>query len=212
MQQIEDRSLMIDALSERVLRKLSTSVWRQLFLQPRHEAMHFERGTGTLLCAQLQAPSWSAGAHLLGELSYLAGSHGGSVDPCPESAALVRFEHPAAALDMALQMQELAGDSPFQIGIVSGACTTAVLHLEGGPLRVLAGAEVRRATEVARLAAAGTIRMDAATYLALQERIGQRRTGVVSTEYEGDEMTAVSLTPPPPSTAYLSTFAGLGLT
>lgn len=212
MLQTEDQSLMLDALSERVLRNLSTSVWRQLFLRPPAEVMRLEQGNGTLLCAELHAPSWSAGAHLLADLAYLAGCHGGYVDPCPESAALVRFEHPAAALDMALQMQELAVDSPFQIGLVSGACTMAAFNLEGELLRMLAGAEVQRATAVARLAAAGTIRMDAATYLALQDQIGERRTGVVSTEYEGDEMTAVSLTLPPPSTAYLSTFAGLGLT
>lgn len=212
MQQTNDQSLMIDALSDRVLRNLSTSVWRQLFLEPGDERMRLEQGVGTLLCAELQAPSWSSGAHLLGELSYLAGCHGGYVDPCPASAALVRFDHPAAALDMALQMQQLASDAPFQIGIVSGALTTAAFRLDGGTLRMLAGDEVQRAGEVARLAAAGTIRMDAATYLALQDEIAQSRTGVVSTEYEGEEITAVSLTLTPPSNAYLSTFAGLGRT
>jgi hypothetical protein len=204
--------MLIEELSDRVLRSLSTTVWRKLFLEPRESVMHFEQEPATLLCAELHAPSWSAGAHLLSELAYLARRHGGEVDPCPPTAALVRFSNPAAALEMAWQMQQLASDAPFQIGIVTGPCTTASFRLDGGVLRVLAGAEVGRAAAVAALAAAGTIRLDGATYHGLQQEIGGITSGVISTEYEGDEVTAVSLTLPPSSTAYLSTFAGLGLT
>lgn len=209
----EDPSVMLDALSERVLRHLSVTAWRKLFLQnPRSDVMHFEHSSGTLLCAELPGARWRAGAPVLAELSFLANCYGGHVDPCPPTAALIQFDEPTLALDMALQLQEVANDTAFQVGIVTGSFTTAVLRLDGKLLRMLVGAEVTRAAAVARLATAGTIRMGAESYLALQDNIARVPAGVISTEYEDDQMTAVSLTLAPRSTAYLSTFAGLGLT
>src|SRR4249920_796179 len=108
--QFEDPSLMLDALSQRVLRHLSATAWRQLFLRPVHEAMHFASVQGTLLCAAALVPAWSAGAGAQRDLEFLARSHGGELDPCPQASALVRFDDPHDALAMAIELQQSASE------------------------------------------------------------------------------------------------------
>ena len=208
----DDPSLLLETLSDRVLRSLSPAVWRKLFLRPHQEVMEFEPGRGTLLCAAVQVPAWGMAAGVLSEVAYLAACHGGELDPCPEATALVRFEDAESALEMALELQHLACDARFQVGLVSGACTVASLKLEGGPLRVLLGDAVERAGAVARLASPGTIRIAPETFSQLQRALVDFGRGVLTTEFEGDAMTAVSLTLTPKSNSQLSSFAGLGLT
>ncbi|HEY0826268.1 MAG TPA: hypothetical protein VGD76_20945 [Ramlibacter sp.] len=212
MQYTQDPSLVLDALSTRVLGALSPSAWRKLFLRPHHEVMQFAPARGTFLCAAVQVPAWSAGASMLSELSFLAATHGGELDPCPPATALVRFDDAQAALEMAREMQNMMCDVRFQVGLVSGDCTLASLQLEGRVLRLLAGDAVDRAEAVTRLAAPGTIRIAPETFALLHEDIVGMSHWMVTTEYEGDSMTAASLTLPPRANAHLSTFAGLGLT
>ncbi len=212
MQSTQDPSLVLDALSNRVLRTLSPSAWRKLFLRPHHEVMQFTPARGTFLCAAMQVPAWSAGASVLSELSFLAATHGGDLDPCPQSTALVRFDDAQAALDMAREMQNMMCDVRFQVGLVSGDCTLAALQLEGLVLRVLVGDTVERAEAVTRQASPGTIRIAPETFALLQEDIVGMPHWMMTTEYEGDCMTAASLTLPPRANSQLSTFAGLGLT
>jgi class 3 adenylate cyclase len=95
---------------------------------------------------------------------------------------------------------------------VSGDCTLASLQLEGRLLRVLVGEAVDRAEAVTAMASPGTIRISPETFALLQEDIVGMPHWMVTTEYEGDCMTAASLTLPPRGNAQLSTFAGLGLT
>ncbi len=212
MQSNENASLVLDALSTRVLRTLSPGAWRKLFLRPHQEVMQFAPARGTFLCAAAQVPSWSASGDLLSELSFLASSHGGELDPCPQSTALVRFDDPLAALDMAREMQNMICDVRFQVGLASGDCTLASLQLEGRVLRVLVGDAVDRAEAVAHMASPGTIRIAPESYALLQDDIIGMSHWMVTTEYEGDCMTAASLTLPPRANSQLSTFAGLGLT
>lgn len=208
----EDPSLLLDALSTRVLRSLSPVAWRELFLRPHQEVMRFTPAGGTLLCAAAQLPAWSPDAAVQSELAFLAAAHGGELDPCPPETALVRFADPFAALDMALQMQQMACDARFQIGLVTGDCTQVMVHLDGRTLRMFVGGAVEQAEAVARLAAPGSIRISPETYARVQDAIGSVRSWMLTSEYEGELMTAASLTPPPRPSAALSTFAGLGLT
>jgi hypothetical protein len=208
----EDPFLLLDALSGRVLRSFSPAAWRKLFLRPHHEVMQFAPVQGTFLCASMQLPAWNAPADVVSEIAFLAATHGGDLDPCPPTTALVRFDDAQAALDMALEMHGLASDLRFQVGVATGECTLATLQIEGRVLRVLIGDAVDRAELVTRYASPGSVRLAPDTHAQVQERIVAMARWMVTSEYEGDTITAVSLTPPPRSTSHLSTFAGLGLT
>jgi hypothetical protein len=212
MSALEDPALLLDALSTRVLRTLTPDAWRKLFLRPYQEVMRWTPAGGTLLCAAAQLPAWGAGAGLATELAFLAATHGGELDPCPPTTALVHFADPLAAFDMALEMQQMACDARFQIGLVSGDCSIATLQLEGRELRMFVGGAVEQAETVARQAAPGTIRISPETYTRLQEAVGSVGSWMLTSEYEGERMTSASLTPPPRPSSALSTFAGLGLT
>lgn len=212
MSPVEDPSLVLDALSTRVLQSLSPSVWRTLFLRPHGEVMHFAAARGTFLCASAQVPAWSAEAGVRTELKFLAATHGGELDPCPPSTVLVRFDDPRAALDMAREMQNMACDVRFQVGLVSGTCTRASLQLPDQRMHVLVGDAVDRAEAVARMASPGSIRIAPDAYALLHDSILATAHWMVTSEFEGDDMTAASLTMPPRGSSHLSTFAGLGLT
>lgn len=207
----EDPSLLLDALSTRVLRSLSHSTWRKVFLRPHHEVMQFAEARGTFLAVAMQLPTWSTGADVHSEIAFLAATHGGELDPCPGALALVRFEAPGAALRMALDMQHMAGDVRFQVGLASGDCVSAGLQVDGHVVRVLVGGAADRADAVARMAAPGSIRFAPEVYAQVQDRLGDLASCMVTTEYEGDCMMAASVMLPPRS-SQLSTFAGLGLT
>lgn len=213
MSPAEDPALLLDALSTRVLRSLAPEAWRKLFLRPHREVMRFSStGGGTLLCASAQLPVWSPGAALASELALLAAAHGGELDPCPPTTVLVRFDDPIAALEMALEMQQMACEARFQIGLASGNCSIATLQLEERQIRIFVGAAVEAAESVALQAAPGSIRISPETYARIQDAVGSVASWMLTSEYEGDTMTAASLTPPPRPFSALSTFAGLGLT
>lgn len=208
----EDPSLLLETLSDRVLHHLSPAAWRKLFLRPHEEVMQLAPAHGTFLCATLPGAGWTVGGHTLADIRFLATCHGGQLDPCPEGSALVRFDRPRAAFNMAVEMQQSGVHPRFQLGLASGACTLASLALDDGMLPMLVGGAVERAGAVARLAAPGSIRIAPETFRLLQDEGVDFGCGLLATEYEQEQMTAVSLTPTPHSSAHLSTFAGLGLT
>lgn len=210
--QFEDPSPVLDALSQRVLRHLSATAWRKLFLRPVHEVMHFASVHGTLLSAAALVPAWSAGTGAQRDLEFLARSHGGELDPCPQGSALVSFADPHHALAMAIELQQMTSDVRWQVGLATGECTLATLQLEATSLPVLVGGVVDQADTLTRQATAGSIRIAPATYELLQDAIVRIAGCMVATEYEGDDLGATSLTLAPRSNAFLSTFAGLGLT
>ena len=210
--QSEDPSPMLDALSQRVLRHLSATAWRKLFLRPVHEVMQFATVQGTLLSAAALVPAWSAGAGAQRDLEFLARSHGGELDACPQGSVLVSFDDPHDALAMAIELQQTTSDVRYQVGIATGECTLATLQLEGTPLPVLVGGAVDQVEMLTRQATAGSIRIAPDTFELVQDALARIAGCMVATEYEGDALGATSLTLAPRSNAFLSTFAGLGLT
>jgi len=210
--QFEDPAPLVDALSQRVLRHLPASAWRKLFLRPMRDVMQFVPTHGTLLCAAALTPAWTSSAVAVRDLEFLARTHGGEIDPCPQASALVRFADAQDALAMAIELQQGAGDVRYQVGIASGECTLATLLLEGTPLPVLVGGAVDRAEAVARQATPGSIRLAPETFAQVEAALARVAGCMVATEYDGDEITATSLTLAPRANAFLSTFAGLGLT
>lgn len=210
--QYEDPSLLLDALSQRVLRHLSASAWRKLFLRPVSEVMNFTTVQATVVSVSALAPAWSASTGAQRDLEFLARSHGGELDPCPGGDALVSFDDPHAALAMAIELQQAVSEVRYQVGIATGECMLATLQLEGTPLPVLVGGAVDRAETLARHATAGSIRLAPDTFAQVQDAVVRIAGCMVMTEYDGDEPGATSLTLAPRSNAFLSTFAGLGLT
>jgi len=210
--QFEDPSPLLDALSQRVLRHLSATTWRKLFLRPVHEVMQFAAVQGTVLSVAAQVPAWSAGAGVQRELEFLARSHGGELDPRPQAALLVSFADPLDALAMAVELQQTPSEVRYQVGIATGECTLATLQLEGTPLPVLVGGMVDQVETLTRQATGGSIRLAPATYALLEDAVVRIGGCMVATEYDGDAPGASSLTLAPRSSAFLSTFAGLGLT
>lgn len=210
--QFDDPASLLDALSQRVLRHLPASAWRKVFLRPVHESMRFTGVHGTLLCAAAQVPAWSAGVGAHRDLEFLARSHGGELDPCPQACALVSFDDAHHALAMAVELQQMAGDVRYQVGIASGDCTLATLQLEGASLPILVGGVVDEVEAVTQQATPGGIRLAPSAFAQLQDALGRIVGCMVATEYEDERVAAASLTLAPRSNAFLSTFAGLGLT
>jgi hypothetical protein len=74
------------------------------------------------------------------------------------------------------------------------------------------GGAVDQVETLTRQATAGSIRIAPGTYELVQDALARIAGCMVATEYEGDALGATSLTLAPRSNAFLSTFAGLGLT
>jgi hypothetical protein len=203
---------LLDALSQRLVRHLPPSAWRQLFLRPGAEVVQFTPVRGTFLCAAAQVPVWASGAESRRELEFLAHAHGGELDPCPQATVLVSFDDPYAALAMAIELQQLGGDVRYQVGIATGECMLAHLNLQGTAIPVLVGGAVDEVETVTRQATAGGIRIAPEAYDELEDALGRIAGCMVAIEYEGDQVDAASVTMAPRSSAFLSTFAGLGLT
>jgi hypothetical protein len=210
--QSEDPTLLLDALSQRVLRHLSVSAWRKLFLRPPNEVMQLSPVTGTLLCAASQLPAWAPGVAAVRDLEFLARSHGGELDPCPQASALVRFAAAEDALAMAIELQQMTAEVRYQVGLASGECTLVTLMLDGTPLPVLVGGVVDRVEAVTRQATSGSIRLSPETFALVHDAVAGIPGCMVATEYQGEDITATSLTLAPRANAFLSTFAGLGMT
>ena len=206
--QFDDPSPLLDALSQRVLRHLSATAWRKLLLRPPQETMQFAPVQGTVL--SVAAPERSAGAQR--ELEFLARTHGGQLDPCPQAALLVRFDDALDALAMAVELQQTPSEVRHQVGIATGECTLATLQLEGMSLPVLVGGMVDQVETLTRQATAGSIRLAPGTYGLLEDAVVRIGGCMVATEFDGDAPGATSLTLAPRCNAFLSTFAGLGLT
>lgn len=207
-----DRAVLLDALSQRVLRHLPASAWRKLFLRPLDEVMHLLPQRGTVLCAAAEIPAWSAGGGVQQELEFMARAHGGEIDPCPPAIALVRFQDPQAALAMAIDLQRLCSEVRYQVGLASGDCVQALLQMEASTLPVLVGDAVDRAEQAMRQATPGSIRLTPEVFEQVQDQVQRTPGCMIAAEYEGDELAATSLTLAPRASAFLSTFAGLGLT
>src|SRR3954471_20429532 len=115
--QFQDPSQLLDALSQRVLRHLSATAWRKVFMRPVDEVMHLATVQGTLLAATAMVPAWSGSAGTQRDLEFLARSHRGEIDPCPQGCALVRFDDANRALAMAIELQQMPSEVRYQVGI-----------------------------------------------------------------------------------------------
>jgi hypothetical protein len=167
MENIQDESLWLEALSDKVLQQLPHAVWRGLFLGPERESIHFEQRHLTLVYADIAVPAGEPGGatdRFYTELQRLNTRHGGRLDPYVNATAMATFENPGAAVRMAIELQRAAEGVALRIGVVSGLCVLAFFRVQGRLWCTPLGAQPTRAAEVAASAAVGGIVISPETY------------------------------------------------
>lgn len=159
MESITDQSLLLEALSDKVLHQLPPAVWKELFLGDGRTGIHFEHRTLTLVHAdaELQPDEGAAWASFRHELTRLAARYDGRLDPYVHATALATFEDPAAAVRMGMALQRMATGLGLRVGVVSGRCTLAFFRVQGRLWCTPLGAQPERAARVAASAAVGGI-------------------------------------------------------
>ncbi|MCW3005209.1 MAG: adenylate cyclase-like protein [Conexibacter sp.] len=167
MENMQDESLWLESLSDKVLHQLPHAVWRGLFLGPERESIHFEQRHLTLVYVDIDVPAGQPGAatdRFYQELQKLNTRHNGRLDPYVNATALATFENPGAAVRMAIELQRAAAGIALRIGVVSGLCTLAFFRVQGRLWCTPLGAQPARAAEVAATAAVGGIVISPETY------------------------------------------------
>jgi hypothetical protein len=155
-----DDALLLEALSDKVLHQLPPAVWKELFLGAERENIRFEQRELTLVHADAAAPAGrrrGATETFYQELQRINARHGGRLDPYVNATALVTFEEPAAAVRMAMELQQADTGVPLRVGVVSGPCTLAFFRAQGRLWCTPLGRQPARAAEVASTAAVGGI-------------------------------------------------------
>lgn len=167
MDEINDESLLLEALSDKVLHQLPAAVWKVLFLGAGRASIRFEQRHLTLVHADavLQANgSTQAWEHFCHDLQRLAAQHGGRLDPYVNATALASFEDPGAAVRMGIALQRAASGLGLRVGVVSGRCTLAFFRAQGRLWCTPLGAQPERAAHVAASAPVGGLVISPETY------------------------------------------------
>jgi hypothetical protein len=152
----EDESLLLEALSDKVLHQLPPKVWKELFLGAGRDSIRFEQRHLTLVRVVAGAPG-PATERFYRDVQRINEGHDGRLDPYMDAGALVTFEEPGAAMRMAMELQRCAHDVQLRIGVVSGLCTLAYFRAHGRLWCTPLGAQPARAAEVAATAGLGGI-------------------------------------------------------
>lgn len=163
MQSIQERALLLEALSDKVLHQLPPAVWKGLFLGPEGESIRFEQRHLTLVYADLAGTDDDGMERFHQLLQRLNGRHNGRLDPYQDGAALATFENPGAAVRMAIELQR-AAEVILRIGVVSGVCTLAYFRAQGRLWCTPLGEQVERAVQAAGTATVGGIVISPETY------------------------------------------------
>lgn len=166
MEPTTDQSLLLEALSDKVLHQLPPAVWKELFLDEGRASIYFEQRTLTLVHADasLQAEDTARWATFRQELQRLAARYRGRLDPYVHAHVLATFDDPAAAVRLGMALQRAAGGLGLRVGIVSGRCTLAFFRVQGRLWCTPLGEQPQRAAEVAATAAVGGLVISPETY------------------------------------------------
>lgn len=200
------RAMMLEALSNRVLRHCDVEVWRELFLGPAYATIRFEVAQRTVVATDAPLDAFSGD-----EAALLASHVGGEAEPSTAVDLVLSFPQPAAALQAAMVLQRLSAGRRVRTSISTALCTVACYETENGPRHLIVGAEIERAEKAVANAVPGTIVLSAETYALLGDRINEHvPDGLVATELDDETVRQASITLAPHASAPMSTFAGLG--
>lgn len=203
-----NRALMLEALSDQLLRWGLTDTWRDVFLAKSTDGVLFLQRPFTILCSD--APTGSANDEAI---AMLANRHGGSVQPAGTLDIALSFEDPPGALRTAVALQRLAKRTRLRTAITTGVYTAALVVIDNERRSLILDGGVAAAELQALATPPGSIHIEPETYELLQKQIGSEvSTAMVMREMHGERPGAATLTLPPAACADLSTFAGLGLT
>lgn len=158
--QANNDAMLLEALSDKVLHQLPPAVWKELFLGSGRHSIHFEQRELTLVHADAAVPAGHPGGAteaFYQELQRINARHGGRMDPYVNATALVTFEHPGAAVRMAMELQQAARGVALRVGVVSGPCTLAFFRVHGRLWCTPLGRQPERAAGVAASALVGGI-------------------------------------------------------
>jgi class 3 adenylate cyclase len=165
MEETVDEALLLEALSDKVLHQLPPAVWKELFLGAGRDSIHFEHRHLTLVHADADVPTGTAGWEpFWRELRALTGRYRGHLDPYAEATALAFFEDPGAAVRMGMALQRAATGLGLRVGMVSGRCTLAFFRAQDRLWCTPLGLQPQRAARVAATAAIGGIVISPETY------------------------------------------------
>jgi len=165
MHTVQERALLLEALSDKVLHRLPPAIWKGLFLGEERDSIRFEQRHLTLVHAEFRAAvddGSAVGFHQA--VQALNTRHNGRLDPYQDNAALVTFENPGAAVRMAIELQRSAVHTSLRIGVVSGVCTLAYFRVHGRLWCTPLGDQPERAAAVAATASGGGILISPETY------------------------------------------------
>src|SRR4051812_3483744 len=203
------QALLLESLSNRILRNLKISDWQQVLAAAWQEPIQVQQVRGTVVC--LVSPAWGSHPNLKADVALLARAKGGYLDPCPASDALILLRGADDALALAMELREMTPGVPIHVGIATGQCEVATIQFAEQTFRVVVGGVADEAAATCELAPAGTFRMSPSAFESLQHQASRLHSCMLQTEYEGEEISAISVTPPPARGGeQLSTFAGLG--
>ena len=201
---------LLESLSDRIVQNLPIAEWQQLLEAARQTPIQVQHVRATVV--SLQSPAWNSVSELKADVALLSQSKGGHLDPCPANGALVLLRDADDAFALAMELRELVPGVQIHVGMATGTCEVATLRTSARKLRVVVGSVADEAIATCRMAPAGTMRMSPSTFESLQHHASWLHSCMLQTEYEGEEIAAISVTPPPvKGGGQLSTFAGLGL-
>ncbi|MBC7604310.1 MAG: response regulator [Ramlibacter sp.] len=207
----------IEALSEKLARRLQPEAWQRLFHSGEVEKIRFEeKGLTTLYIEPVDPVRLQPMDHdaLIAEVEWLAAQHEGVHDRFFDAAAVVFFEDPSNALRMALELHRAAGEVGLRMGIGTGICEIGFFRHDSIENITLIGTETRYAARMARHAASGSIAISPETCEVVKDELRAELSNcIVAREFDQDEdISLVCVTPPLMRVPQAqSKFAGAGL-
>ena len=207
----------IEALSEKLARRLPPETWQRLFHGAEIEEIRFEQKRQTTLYVEPISPAMMTPMDhdaFVAEVEWLATRHRGTVDRFFDGAAVVFFDEPVDCFHMAMELHHSAGDLRLRMGMRSGVCDIGIFRSDFLESCTLIGQDTRLAAKVAAKACSGSIAISPETYEMVRIEVEDELASCLVMEEFDDEndLALICVTPPPVKGEHmLSSFAGLGL-
>jgi hypothetical protein len=209
MHSTPDHALLMEALSDMLLRRHESALWRTVFLGSSPVPVSFHRTMLTLISTDAPRHGWQQA-----ELARLAERFDGWCEPVGASgasSALLCFPEGGPALRAALLLQKIGAETQVRAAVTGGICTLACIDVDGGSRRLMLLSEDLRAEAALQLVPPGQVVISPEIYDELEPLLAAEAGVLVATEFDTESVAHASITLLPPASSLQSTFAGLGL-